>query len=91
MNNIIIAPIVTEKGYGKVADGQYTFKVHPDANKIEIKKEIEKIFKVKVVSVNTLKVRGKSRRTGAKAGKTSSFKKAYVTLAKDQVIEELRV
>ncbi len=91
MESIIIAPIVTEKGYGKVADGQYTFKVHPSANKIEIRKAIETIFKVKVVSVNTMKVSGKTRRLGAKVGRTPSFKKAYVKLAEGQVIEELRV
>ncbi|MFC1496227.1 50S ribosomal protein L23 [Candidatus Margulisiibacteriota bacterium] len=89
--NIIVAPIVTEKGFAAGAHNQYVFKVNADANKIEIGKAIEQLYKVKVLSVNTLKVRGKERRLGYVKGKTSSYRKAYVTLADGQAIEELRV
>lgn len=88
---IIIAPIVTEKAFNVAVESQYVFKVHPKAKKIAIVHAIESLYKVKVVSVNTLKVRGKSRRMGFKLGRTSSYKKAYVRLAEGQAIEELRV
>ncbi|OGC03686.1 50S ribosomal protein L23 [candidate division WOR-1 bacterium RIFOXYA12_FULL_43_27] len=91
MKNIIVAPIVTEKGLGAAAVNQYVFRVAISAGKIEIKKAIEAIYKVKVAEVNTLKVRGKERRIGRSVGKTSSYKKAYVTLKEGSVIEELKV
>jgi large subunit ribosomal protein L23 len=86
--DIIIAPIITEKSY-KLAQEQnkYTFKVHPDANKIEIKNAVEKLFKVKVTSVNTINVKPKRKRLGKFEGKTSSWKKAIVTLKEGDKIE----
>ena len=81
--DIIIAPVITEKSMSAIADKKYTFKVAKDANKIEIANAIEKIFKVKVAKVNTISVRGKARRMGRYEGYTPSWKKAIVTLTAD--------
>ena len=81
--DIIIDPVITEKSMSGIADKKYTFKVAKDANKVEIAKAVEEIFKVKVAKVNTLSVRGQARRMGRFAGYTSSWKKAIVTLEKD--------
>lgn len=85
--SIIIAPIITEKSYRNAEEGKYTFRVHPDANKIEIKNAIEKLFKVKVVQVNTLNVKPKRKRLGKYEGRTRKWKKAIVTLAPGDKIE----
>ena len=81
--DIIIAPVITEKSMSGLADKKYTFKVAKDAHKVEIAKAVEEIFKVKVAKVNTLSVRGQARRMGRFSGSTSSWKKALVTLEKD--------
>ncbi len=81
--DIIIAPVITEKSMSVIADKKYTFKVAKDANKIEIAKAVEELFKVKVAKVNTISVRGKSRRMGRYEGYTASWKKAIVTLKAD--------
>ena len=86
--DIIIAPIITEKSMSTVADKKYTFKVAKDAGKIEIKKAVEELFSVEVVKVNTVSVRGQLRRMGRYQGYTSAWKKAVVTLsAKSKPIE----
>lgn len=86
--DIIIAPIITEKSMGTVADKKYTFKVAKGAGKIEIKKAVEELFSVEVVKVNTVSVRGQMRRMGRYQGYTPSWKKAIVTLsAKSKPIE----
>ena len=86
----ILAPIITEKTSLERAMNRYTFKVDPRANKVEIKYAISKLFKVKVKDVNTVRVRGKVRGfIRGVFGKTSSYKKAYVTLESGQKIEEL--
>ncbi len=79
-HDVIIKPIITEKTMGGMPNKKYTFKVSKSAGKIEIAKAIEEIFKVKVLKVNTLNMRGKMRRKGKFQGYTSSWKKAYVTL-----------
>lgn len=84
---VIIAPIVTEKSYAATENGKYTFKVHRDATKIEIKHAVEKLFNVKVVKVNTINVKPKRKRLGKFEGKTSAWKKAIVTLAEGDKIE----
>lgn len=81
--DIIIAPVITEKSMSGIADKKYTFKVAKDANKIEIANAVEEIFKVKVAKVNTMSVRGQSRRMGRYEGYTASWKKAIVTLKED--------
>lgn len=78
--DIIVKPIITEKSMSAVADKKYVFKVARDAGKIEIKKAIEEIFKVKVKSVNTINVKGKEKRMGVHVGKTAAYKKAIITL-----------
>jgi len=78
--DIIIAPVVSEKSYALIDDGKYTFLVDPRANKTEIKLAIEKIFSVKVATVNTLNRTGKTRRTRFGTGKRKDTKRAIVTL-----------
>jgi large subunit ribosomal protein L23 len=83
MNNysIILRPVVTEKANkAQMAFNKVTFEVDPGANKSEIKKAIETIFKVKVLKVNTVTLPGKVRRFGAKESKQSNWKKAIATL-----------
>ena len=79
--DIIVAPVVSEKAYGLIDEGRYTFIVAPDANKTEIKLAVEKIFGVKVASVNTLNRQGKTRRTKFGMGKRKDTKRAIVTLS----------
>ena len=81
--DIILAPVVSEKSYGLIEQGVYTFKVHPSASKPEISDAVETIWGVTVLKVNTLNRKGKatrSRRTG-KAGSKPDTKRAIVTLA----------
>ena len=85
--NIILAPVITEKSEKLKLDNVYVFKVSKKANKTQIKNEIEKQFKVKVVSVNTLNVVQKKRRVGRYTGLTTAYKKAYVKLEKGSSIE----
>lgn len=81
--DVIRKPIITEKTMGIMESKKYTFEVAPDANKIEIKNAVEKIFGVKVASVNTMNVLGKYKRMGVHVGKRPDWKKAIVTLKED--------
>ena len=85
--DIIIKPVITEQSMEEADEKKYVFKVAVDANKIEIKKAVEEIFGVKVVRVNTLTVKPKTKRVRYVAGKTRSWKKAIVTLAEGDTIE----
>ncbi len=79
--DIIIKPIITEHSMDCLRQGKYTFRVAKDANKIEIAKAVETLFKgVKVAKVNTISVRGRKKRMGRNEGYTSDWKKAIVTL-----------
>ncbi|WP_432570410.1 50S ribosomal protein L23 [Kineococcus sp. SYSU DK005] len=78
--DILIAPVVSEKSYGLIDEGKYTFIVDPGANKTEIKVAVEKVFGVKVSAVNTINRQGKSRRTRVGTGKRKDTKRAIVTL-----------
>ena len=78
--DIIVAPIVTEKSNSSMQEGKYTFEVNKKATKIEIAKAVEKLFEVKVLKVNTMIVKGKMKRMGRTQGKTSDWKKAIVTI-----------
>ena len=78
--DIILKPVLTEKGYDGIADKKYTFIVKKDANKIQIKQAIEAIFGVEVASVNTVTCKGKLKRMGRHEGYTPDRKKAIVTL-----------
>ena len=78
--DVIVAPVVSEKSYGLIDSGKYTFIVDPRSNKTEIKLAVEKIFGVQVASVNTLNRTGKTRRTKIGTGKRKDTKRAIVTL-----------
>lgn len=86
-HDIVIRPIITEKSSGLMEMNKYTFEVHPSANKIQIRQAIETIFKVKVNSVHVQNIHGKPKRMGAFQGKSRSWKKAIVSLAKGERIE----
>ena len=85
--DIIIAPVITEKSAIQAEANVYTFKVNASANKIEIKKAIKEAFGVKVKKVNTLNTKSKAKRVGRYAGKTKTYKKAFVTLVDGDKIE----
>ena len=89
MNNydIIFAPVITEKSASMESEGKYVFKVDVRANKTQIKQAIEKIFNVKVESVNTVNVKPKKKRVGRYVGKTNKVKKAIVKLKEGSSIE----
>jgi len=87
--HVLIAPLLTEKSVTERVRSRYTFKVNAKATKIQVKQAVEKAFKVKVVDVNTCMVRSKRRILGRSIGKTSGWKKAYITLAAGQKIQEL--
>ena len=79
--DVILKPVLTEKGYDGIADKRYTFYVKNTANKIEIRSAVEKLFGVKVAKVNTINCKGKLKRMGRNEGYTPAWKKAVVTLA----------
>jgi large subunit ribosomal protein L23 len=79
--DVLIAPVISEKSYGLLEEGKYTFLVAPKANKTEIKIAVEKVFGVKVVSVNTLNRQGKRKRSRFGIGKRKDTKRAVVTLS----------
>ena len=81
--DIILKPVLTEKAYDGIASKKYTFYVKKDANKVEIKLAVEKLFGVKVQSVNTVNCHGKFRRMGRNEGYTPDYKKAIVQLKQD--------
>jgi large subunit ribosomal protein L23 len=77
---VVLAPVVSEKSYASIADGRYSFKVHPDAHKTQIKQAVEELFEVKVRWVNIVKVQEKPKRRGAIKGTRQGWKKAIVQL-----------
>lgn len=82
--DVLLAPIVTEQSMDQMQENRYAFRVDPKANKAEIRTAVEAAFEgVKVARVNTMNMRGKSTRVGAKMGKKPDWKKAIVTLAAD--------
>lgn len=86
---VIDQPLITEKNTSQVAEGKYTFRVAREANKIQIREAVEKIFNVQVADVNIINVRGKERGIGRRKGFSPNWKKAIVTLKAGQRIEEL--
>jgi large subunit ribosomal protein L23 len=90
--DVIQKPLITEKTtVEKDARGIVAFQVHRDANKLEIKEAVEKLFKVEVVEVNTINVSGKIKRFGRHLGKRSNWKKAYVTLKQGSSVDFFEV
>jgi large subunit ribosomal protein L23 len=82
--DVILKPVITERSMNAMADKKYTFYVHVDANKTQIKEAVEKMFEgTKVKSVNTINLDGKEKRRGRTVGKTAAKKKAIVTLTED--------
>ena len=82
-HDIILRPVLTEKGYDGIADKRYIFEVAVNANKTEIKQALEAVFPIKVARVNTLRTMGKMKRQGRTQGRTPEVKKAYVTLTEE--------
>ncbi|MGD0946371.1 MAG: 50S ribosomal protein L23 [Candidatus Binatia bacterium] len=86
--HVISSPLITEKGTLVNEQGnQFVFRVRPEANKVEIRRAVETLFKVKVEKVHTLNYLGKKRRVGKSLGQRPGWKKAYVTLAQGQRID----
>jgi large subunit ribosomal protein L23 len=85
--DILMRPVVSEKSYGLLDEGKYTFVVAPSANKTQIKQAVEEVFRVKVTGVNTLNRQGKRRRTRFGWGKRVDTKRAIVTLAEGDRID----
>jgi large subunit ribosomal protein L23 len=86
--DVIKGPVITEKGtLVNELGNQVVFRVHPQANKVEIRQAVERLFKVKVEKVRTSRLLGKTRRVGKTAGRRSDWKKAYVTLREGDRID----
>lgn len=81
--DIVLAPVISEKSYGLLEEGTYTFLVRPDSNKTQIKIAVEQIFGVKVTGVNTANRQGKRKRTRFGYGQRKSTKRALVTISAD--------
>jgi large subunit ribosomal protein L23 len=84
---IVLAPVVSEKSYAGTADGLYTFKVHQDAHKTQVRQAVEELFEVKVARVNIVKVKPKPKRRGLSKGTRQGWKKAIVQLHPGQTIQ----
>ncbi len=87
LQSVLVQPRISEKASHMTSAGKYVFVVANKANKVEVKKAIEATYKVRVVQVNMISVKGKNRNFGRRVGKTSKFKKAIVTLKKGDKIE----
>jgi large subunit ribosomal protein L23 len=84
---VIRHPIISEKSYALIAENKYTFRVHPDAHKTQIRSAVEEIFGVRVADVRTMKQKPKPKRRGWTSGRTRQWKKAIVELAPGERIE----
>ena len=84
---VLISPVVSEKSYGQIVENRYTFKVHKDAHKTQIRQAVEELFDVHVVAVNVLKVQPKPKRRGLIKGTKRGWKKAIVELKPGDKIE----
>ena len=87
VTQVLLAPVVSEKSYGATEVGKFTFKVHPDAHKTQIRQAVEQQFEVKVESVNVVQVRSKPKRRGMHRGTRPGWKKAIVQLREGDTIE----
>ncbi len=86
-NEVLLAPVVSEKSYSLIENRMYSFRVHPDAHKTQIRQAVEQAFDVKVESVNIVKVASKPKRRGMSRGRKPGWKKAIVKLRPGQEIE----
>jgi large subunit ribosomal protein L23 len=85
-NEILIAPVVSEKSYRLITDRKYTFRVHEDAHKTQIRQAVEQLFEVHVTAVNVSKVQSKPKRRGLTRGRRSGWKKAIVQVREGETI-----
>ena len=86
-NEVLLAPVVSEKSYGYIGQNKYTFRVHPDAHKTQVRQAVEELFDVTVVRVNIIKVQAKPKRRGLYKGTRPGWKKAIVELKAGDSIE----
>jgi large subunit ribosomal protein L23 len=86
-NQVLLAPVVSEKSYSLITDRKYTFRVHEDAHKTQIRQAVEELFEVQVQSVNVVKVQSKPKRRGFTKGRRPGWKKAIVQLKPGHEIE----
>jgi large subunit ribosomal protein L23 len=86
-NEVLLAPVVSEKSYSLITDRKYTFKVHRNAHKTQVRQAVEELFGVRVESVNILKVQAKPKRRGLTKGMRPGWKKAIVQLREGETIE----
>ena len=86
-NEVLLAPVVSEKSYSLIEDRKYSFRVHQDAHKTQIRQAVEELFDVKVEAVNIVKVQSKPKRRGMTRGTRPGWKKAIVQLREGQSIE----
>jgi large subunit ribosomal protein L23 len=86
-NEVLLAPVVTEKAYAQIDENKYSFRVHPDAHKTQVRHAVEELFDVKVLRVNILKVQAKPKRRGVHRGARPGWKKAVVQLRAGDTIE----
>jgi large subunit ribosomal protein L23 len=86
-NEVLIAPVVSEKSYSLISDRKYTFRVHENAHKTQIRQAVEQLFEVEVASVNVVKVQSKPKRRGMMRGSRPGWKKAIVQLKEGHEIE----
>jgi large subunit ribosomal protein L23 len=86
-NEVLLAPVVSEKSYSLITDRKYTFKVHQNAHKTQVRQAVEELFGVKVQAVNILKVQAKPKRRGLSRGTRPGWKKAVVQLREGETIE----
>jgi large subunit ribosomal protein L23 len=84
---VLISPVVSEKSYGQIVQNRYTFRVHSDAHKTQVRQAVEQLFDVKVLSVNIVKVQPKPKRRGLTRGTKKGWKKAIVQLKPGDTIE----
>jgi len=86
-NEILLAPVVSEKSYSLIGDGKYVFRIHPDAHRTQVRQAVEQLFDVHVERVNVLKVQAKPKRRGMSKGIKPGWKKAIVQLREGDTIE----
>ena len=86
-NEILLAPVVSEKSYSLIGEGKYVFRIHPDAHRTQVRQAVEELFGVHVEGVNVLKVQAKPKRRGMSKGIRPGWKKAIVQLREGESIE----
>ena len=86
-NEVLLAPVVSEKSYSLIAEGKYVFRIHQDAHRTQVRQAVEELFGVKVQAVNMLKVQAKPKRRGMIRGEKPGWKKAIVQLRQGETIE----